>query len=242
MTTAVCFKCGAFKIGAFVPCSKCGAAPLSEDDMVMSFVVTDHHFDLNALKEIGLRISRGDPPKVDPKTRIDVLQMMRQTGSVFDAMRKTNEKLTTPKPKPADKAASQGKPWWQFWKKQPDEVNAAILELDKIENAFPDFEVDLISTSVRDRIKTEPEKVVHSIRVDGMTPKALVYLVITNVLDRELSSGRFHVYRGLLSGSGENLLRLWDHAVDELLKSGNHSEEDAAKDKKWIREQIRNVG
>ena len=35
MTQAVCFKCGEIKFGAFVACSHCGGAPVSDEDLVL---------------------------------------------------------------------------------------------------------------------------------------------------------------------------------------------------------------
>jgi len=131
---------------------------------------------------------------------------------------------------------------WKFWRKKPVEVIQTLATLNEIEAQFPHFDIAAISFLIRDRIESEPEKVILSIRNDKLAPKTLVYLVITNVLDRELSSGRYHYYRGLLNNTGQSLLALWDHAVDELQFAGFHSEDEAKKDKEWIRQQIRGVG
>ena len=50
MTTAVCYKCGALKFGAFTPCGKCQSAPSTEDELALSMGMTDHYFD----KETGI--------------------------------------------------------------------------------------------------------------------------------------------------------------------------------------------
>ena len=44
MTTAVCFRCGELKFGAFCPC-QCGAMPQTEDELAISLAMTDHYFD-----------------------------------------------------------------------------------------------------------------------------------------------------------------------------------------------------
>jgi hypothetical protein len=42
MTTAVCFRCGKLKFGAFCPC-ECGAMPQTEDELAISLAMTDHY-------------------------------------------------------------------------------------------------------------------------------------------------------------------------------------------------------
>src|SRR5690348_9923682 len=68
MTMAVCIKCGALKFGAFNPCEKCGALPETEDDYLVSFVLTDHFSSCEALEEIGRQIARGIKPRVTDET------------------------------------------------------------------------------------------------------------------------------------------------------------------------------
>lgn len=65
MTVAVCFKCGAFKSGAFNPCEKCGAKPNGYDEMALSMAISDHHFDQQSLERIAVEIQAGRPVPVD---------------------------------------------------------------------------------------------------------------------------------------------------------------------------------
>jgi len=57
-----------------------------------------------------------------------------------------------------------------------------------------------------------------------------------------LSTGQYHVYRGVLDFVGESLLRIFDTATEKLVVGGYHSQEEAKKDKDWVREQIKGVG
>ena len=59
MTTAVCFKCGAIKFGAFVPCPECGGFPRNEDELALSLAMTDHYFDMPTLDQMGATIRDG---------------------------------------------------------------------------------------------------------------------------------------------------------------------------------------
>ena len=80
MTVAVCFKCGNTKTGAFVPCPVCGARPQTEDELALSFAMTDWHFDLSALQKMGERIANGHPQTLDPKAREHFINKIRKDG------------------------------------------------------------------------------------------------------------------------------------------------------------------
>jgi hypothetical protein len=64
MTVAVCFKCGAFKFGAFTPCFECDQVPDTEDEFLRSMLMTDHFFDEGALKQMGNAIADGKPVEI----------------------------------------------------------------------------------------------------------------------------------------------------------------------------------
>jgi hypothetical protein len=76
MTMAVCFKCGAIKFGAFVPCPECRAGPQTEDDVALSLAMTDHYHGMPALEQMGADIRAGRPPRLDPQTRRQLLAGM----------------------------------------------------------------------------------------------------------------------------------------------------------------------
>ena len=42
MTMAICFKCGSAKSGALVACQSCRAVPRAQEDLALSFALTDH--------------------------------------------------------------------------------------------------------------------------------------------------------------------------------------------------------
>jgi len=81
MTEAVCYKCGARKFGAFVPCPECHVAPKTEDALVMSLALTDHYFDLDVLSEIAESIrADGEPPNLDADSREHLLKQIRDNA------------------------------------------------------------------------------------------------------------------------------------------------------------------
>lgn len=59
MTVAVCIKCGATKIGAFVRCLSCGYVPTSEEDRAKSVLLSDHNLTNEDLGDVSKRIKSG---------------------------------------------------------------------------------------------------------------------------------------------------------------------------------------
>ena len=82
MTVAVCFNCGRMKVGAFSKCGECAVLPESEDDLVLSLVMTDHYFDFQELEKMGDSVSKGKPPHVDPESYDDLVKQIRSSGMI----------------------------------------------------------------------------------------------------------------------------------------------------------------
>lgn len=88
MTVAVCCKCGAFKDGAWTTCPKCGSMPATDDEIAISFAMTDHHFDLDTLKQMASDTKRnGEPPHLLPAQKAQLLDQVRKIG-ILSQMKK----------------------------------------------------------------------------------------------------------------------------------------------------------
>jgi hypothetical protein len=74
MTQAVCFSCGVMKFGAFVACPICGVKPTTDEDLILSFAMTDHYFDIATMHQMGQAIRDGRPPHLDESTRANLLE------------------------------------------------------------------------------------------------------------------------------------------------------------------------
>jgi len=83
MTVAICIYCGSVKGGAFVPCSSCGKTPDNEDDMVRSFVLTDHHFPVAQLQYLSEKIKSGS--NLDLQIDDSVMQRMKAALKLLGA-------------------------------------------------------------------------------------------------------------------------------------------------------------
>ena len=128
---------------------------------------------------------------------------------------------------------------------QRAEIKETYLALDRLcadDDNCRLYPMPQVREWVRAAISRDPAKIVSAIRADKLEPSTVVWVLITNVLDRELSCGEHHVYRGMLSMSGTPLLPLWDLATRKLTDAGFHTEEEAAKDRAYIREQIKRAG
>jgi hypothetical protein len=77
---------------------------------------------------------------------------------------------------------------------------------------------------------------------DGFSPDELVRIMIRNCTHDEIASGRFHVYRGVLSLEGKYLLSLWNHFVDEFVAEGKMTEDERRSDREYLSEQISSAG
>ena len=89
----------------------------------------------------------------------------------------------------------------------------------------------------------EPEKTKASIELDGLSPTALVCLLITNILDEELVPVAIIFTEEPCPKNGKELLRLWDYSIDRLsVEKIYEDEEKAQNEKRWIRGQIKTVG
>jgi hypothetical protein len=123
----------------------------------------------------------------------------------------------------------------------PYEVKVTLAEIDDFLNENASLCKDVVRCEARSLAKVA-EKTVHSIRIDHLKPDQLALILITKVLGRHLSSGWYHVYRGVLSMVGSDMLKVWSAAVARLKDQGYYSSEEADEDMRWIREQIKGVG
>lgn len=124
----------------------------------------------------------------------------------------------------------------------PREAKLALSILEEVEFANQDsiFFGGVKATMVG-VIKKNPQYAVNTIR-GGVPPRQYVYATVVNVIGDMLESGRCSVYRGVLSMQGQDLLRVHDNCVDELIKIGHEPAEDLEQLKRDIRQRIKEAG
>jgi len=73
MTKAICWQCGEFKFGAFLPCSACKSEPAEEYEIMVSLLLTDHYHTENELLSLQERIRRGAKVEITEEMRTSLL-------------------------------------------------------------------------------------------------------------------------------------------------------------------------
>jgi hypothetical protein len=112
VTTAICFKCGTKKFGAFNPCRACKAQPRSDDELVLSLAMTDHSFPEQTLDAMGARIASGLPVNLNPETRAGMLEALGKWKKMKPRIAEMMKAEQTAKPGSPESKSSR---WWKFW-------------------------------------------------------------------------------------------------------------------------------
>lgn len=101
----------------------------------------------------------------------------------------------------------------------------------------------LVGQQIEQAIRKDTEhflKVVHQ----GRSVRKYVYSMIANTSGDMIESGQYHIYRGVINpmGPGKDLINIFDGAMDELVRLGDTDKENAEKQKKALRENIKGAG
>ena len=125
----------------------------------------------------------------------------------------------------------------------PKEVRLVLGLLDEASHKFdyPAFKIvrDVVETDVLSN-SGEIAKLI----MEGMDPRQILYSAIANVSGDYVSSGQYHIYRGVLNsiGNGPDLLKIFDSSLDEMKNMGVIGEIEVTEQKDGLREQIKQVG
>ncbi len=123
------------------------------------------------------------------------------------------------------------------------EVKAVLGVLDEADQRFncPIFE--RVKKQIEQEVLAHADDVTNLI-VKGNSAREIVFTTITDITGDLVESGQFHIYRGVLNpmNGGEDLLRIYDAAVDELLQIGAVTKDHAANCKESLRRNIKNAG
>jgi hypothetical protein len=138
----------------------------------------------------------------------------------------------------------------------PKEVKIALDILDEVEYGFCNREYQstrghiernrvfqLVRGHIEKVLFAHSDKFSEKIR-QGASPRHWVYRTIANVSGDLVESGNYHIYRGVLNPMepGEELVELFDMAVDKLVEMKVLDSEQAKKEKGALRENIKSVG
>ena len=98
---------------------------------------------------------------------------------------------------------------------------------------------------IKDKLLTliaDDKRTTASLVEDRLNPKGLIYLLITNVAYAELGTGRYHVYRGVLSMSGQQLLSAFIFSSERMIEHGVHDRVSHEFDLADLRKELSQIG
>jgi len=109
------------------------------------------------------------------------------------------------------------------------ESRLLLSEFRKIENEGTHGATALVKVALKRRLKDEiwAKRLWADMLEEDLSVRDVVFLQILIESESSLSSGRHHIYRGILSLPGKQLESLHANAVRELRKSGFFTEEAA---------------
>lgn len=117
-----------------------------------------------------------------------------------------------------------------------------LLELDKAEKELHNDSFVLIKVYFEKAINKEADKLLNWIQDNNSTPLAWIYSKTSNVSGDMVESGKYHIYRNALNGTGQDLLKLFDDSTDKLCELGEIEKDYAKRQKENIREYIKGIG
>lgn len=123
------------------------------------------------------------------------------------------------------------------------EIEEAIEILDEASHTFDTRGFELVKERIEEMLLAHPDEFVDVVK-KGTSTRQWIYSAIANTAGNMVESGHYHVWRGVLDpiGPGEDLLKLFDGAIDELVKIGALEMKNAKTQKRVVRKNIKNVG
>lgn len=133
----------------------------------------------------------------------------------------------------------------KFFKKlfPPKEIKEALGILEEAEREFASQDFHLVKGRIEKALHSHPDKFVEIIK-QGETPRQWIYSIISNTAGDLIESGNYHIYRGVINpmGPGNELLKIYNKAIDKLVEMKVLNSERAEKEKNALQENIKNIG
>lgn len=123
------------------------------------------------------------------------------------------------------------------------EVKEALRILEEASKNFGSGGFYLVKEYVEKSILSDTDQFLDVVR-KGRSVRKHVYSMMANTSGDMAESGHYHIYRGVLNpmGPGEDLLKIFDAAMDELARLGDTDAENAEKEKAVIRKNVEAMG
>jgi hypothetical protein len=122
--------------------------------------------------------------------------------------------------------------------KTPSEITECINEMEALEKSFVgNVAIGDIKREVSGNILGNKNRTLEILAEKQYTPREFILLQFENIIPNKLLTGGHHIYRGILSMYGKDLLCLFDYTVGE-----RYPEDEVKEAKAWIREEIKGIG
>ena len=128
---------------------------------------------------------------------------------------------------------------------KPKEIKNCLSAIDAIElhcGAQLMFGSEIVAARAKKMLAQRREEVVAMLRAGTATPHALALVLFRNESRGMVTSGHYHVYRGVLSTVGSGLLKIFEYADAELVRVGHTPAESSANNRLIIKDEIAKWG
>ncbi len=123
------------------------------------------------------------------------------------------------------------------------EIKSALCVIEEAKTTLENTEFHIIESILKEILRKHPNDIINIIK-NGTPARQWGYAAIANVTGDLLETGKYHIHRGMLNplGPGASLLKLYDSAVDELVRMGIVNVSSAEIEKKALRKNLNTVG
>lgn len=126
---------------------------------------------------------------------------------------------------------------------QSSELKLSVKAVEQIANSNKNLlSSSYVENLAKQVLKDDKEKTIHSIKIDGLSYNALAFLVMSNVIYSELTSGKHHIYRGTLNAMGKSIRQFWPIICAGLVNEGFSSQDHIKLDTTELDEEISSIG
>lgn len=132
----------------------------------------------------------------------------------------------------------------------PEEIRTLIATIERFRLAMPEHLkgiADPVLGSLRVAVESQwtEADLSHYISLarEGHSPDSFVCNHLVHTMADELESGRHHIYRGVLSGQGNQYRSVFEHAIRSMVARGEYTDEWATENlRRAVYESIKRVG
>lgn len=125
---------------------------------------------------------------------------------------------------------------------RPKPLKLIHSALDTLDHEWALSSFSLVRGQVDRLIETHKATFITSIQSGQCTPRQIAVAQIANCSGDLLESGTLHIYRGILSPTGEGVMAVFRRSLAEMVTMGHATEADAAEQVSCVLSSIRMVG